>query len=156
MEPTPTPHDCFFCETFGRLAIAGDCLRRIFDPQPTQRLRELLRLILQVLDQPSVLELLESLLRGDVQGLRQLDEPNLRALLQETGRGEPLMEAVIERYIALSGDRRVLRCPLGDGGPACAEGTATIRELTLHPQPFPLTWPQGRRSDFRCRTGAVG
>lgn len=27
MEPTSTPHDCFFRETFGRAAIAGDFLR---------------------------------------------------------------------------------------------------------------------------------
>jgi predicted transposase/invertase (TIGR01784 family) len=74
-------------------------LRHIFDPQPGQRLRELLRLIAQVLDQPTALELLESLLRYYVQGTRQLDERAVRALLQETGRGEPLMQTFIERYI---------------------------------------------------------
>jgi predicted transposase/invertase (TIGR01784 family) len=74
-------------------------LRHIFDPQPGRRLRELLRLIVQVLDQPTALELLESLLRYYVQGTRQLDEPAVRAILLETGRGEPLMQTFIERYI---------------------------------------------------------
>lgn len=72
-------------------------LRHIFDPQPGQRLRELLTLIAQALDQPTALELLESLLRYSVQGL---DEPAVRALLQETGRGEPPMRTLIDRYIA--------------------------------------------------------
>lgn len=74
-------------------------LRHIFSDQPLERLRELLRLIEQVIDQPTALEILESLLRYYVQGTRRLDEQDVRMLLKETQSGEPLMQTFIDKYI---------------------------------------------------------
>ena len=74
-------------------------LRHIHSRQPLARLRELLGLMEQVIEQPSALAILESLLRYYVQGTRRLDEQDVRALLQNTSTGEPLMQTFIDRYI---------------------------------------------------------
>jgi predicted transposase YdaD len=74
-------------------------LRYIYSDQPLERLRELLKLIEQVIEQPTALEILESLLRYYVQGTRRLNEQDVRALLQETRSGEPTMQTFIEKYI---------------------------------------------------------
>lgn len=74
-------------------------LRHIYSDQPLERLRELLKLIEQVVEQPTALEILESLLRYYVQGTRRLDEQDVRVLLQNTRSGEPLMQTFIDRYI---------------------------------------------------------
>lgn len=74
-------------------------LRHIYHDQPLERLRELLGLIKQVIEQPTALEILESLLRYYVQGTQSLDEQDIRALLQNTSTGEPLMQTFIDRYI---------------------------------------------------------
>lgn len=74
-------------------------LRHIYSDQPLERLRELLGLIEQVIDQPTALEILESLLRYYVQGTQRLDERDVRALLQETRSGEPIMQTFIDQYI---------------------------------------------------------
>lgn len=74
-------------------------LRSIYSDQPLERLRELLKLIEQVIEQPTALEILESLLRYYVQGTRRLDEQDVRALLQNTQSGEPLMQTFIDKYI---------------------------------------------------------
>lgn len=91
----------------GSNAIKGDvltrlvqlALRHIYSKEPLERLRELLALIEQVIDQPTALEILESLLRYYVQGTRRLEEQDVRALLQTTRTGEPLMQTFIDRYI---------------------------------------------------------
>ena len=74
-------------------------LRYIYSDQPQERLRELLKLMEQVADQPTALEILESLLRYYVQGTKQLDEQDVRMLLQETHSGEPVMQTFIDKYI---------------------------------------------------------
>lgn len=74
-------------------------LRYIYSDQPLERLRELLKLIEQVIEQPTALEILESLLRYYAQGTRWLDEQDVRALLQETRSGESTMQTFIEKYI---------------------------------------------------------
>ena len=74
-------------------------LRHIHSEQPLARLRQLLGLIEQVIEQPTALEILESLLRYYVQGTRRLDEQDVRALLQNTASGEPLMQTFIDKYI---------------------------------------------------------
>lgn len=74
-------------------------LRHIYSDQPLERLRDLLKPIEQVIEQPTALEILESLLRYYVQGTRRLDEQDVRALLQNTRSGEPLMQTFIDRYI---------------------------------------------------------
>jgi hypothetical protein len=42
---------------------------------------------------------LESLLRYFVQGTQRVDEPTVRALLQQTSTGDPIMQTFIDRYI---------------------------------------------------------
>ncbi|WPL19394.1 Putative transposase, YhgA-like [Thiorhodovibrio winogradskyi] len=79
--------------------LAQLALRHIHDDQPLKRLRELLDLIEQVIDQPSALEILESLLRYYVQGTRRVEEEDVRILLQERPSGESVMQTFIERYI---------------------------------------------------------
>jgi predicted transposase/invertase (TIGR01784 family) len=74
-------------------------LRNIYSDEPRERLRELLDLIDTVIDQPTALDILESLLRYDVQGTRRLDEQDVRTLLIEHRPGEPLMQTFIEKYI---------------------------------------------------------
>ena len=79
--------------------LVQQALRDIHSNQPLARLQELLGLIAQVIEQPSALEILESLLRYYVQGTQSLDEQDIRALLQNTSTGEPLMQTFIDRYI---------------------------------------------------------
>ncbi len=79
--------------------LVQQALRDIHSEQPLERLRELLRLIEQVIEQPTALAILESLLRYYVQGTRRLDEQDIRALLQNTQTGEPLMQTFIDQYI---------------------------------------------------------
>lgn len=74
-------------------------LRHIYSDQPLDRLRDLLKLIEQVIDQPTALEILESLLRYYVQGTRRLDEQEVRMLLNETQSGEPLMQTFIFQHL---------------------------------------------------------
>ena len=74
--------------------------RHIYSPEPAERLRELLGLIEQICDQPTALEILESLLRYYVQGTRRLEEQDVRALLQTMPTGEPLMQTFIDKHIA--------------------------------------------------------
>ena len=75
-------------------------LRHIYSAEPVERLRELLGLIEQICDQPTALEILESLLRYYVQGTRRLEEQDVRALLQTMPIGEPIMQTFIDKYIA--------------------------------------------------------
>jgi len=84
-------------------------LRHIYSDQPLERLRELLRLIEQVSDQPTALDILESLLRYYVQGTKRLDEQDVRALLQATRSGEPLMQTFIDKYIEQGIQRGIQR-----------------------------------------------
>ena len=79
--------------------LVQQALRDIHSEQPLARLRDLLKLIEQVIEQPSALEILESLLRYYVQGTRRLDEQDIRALLQNTQTGEPLMQTFIDQYV---------------------------------------------------------
>ena len=74
-------------------------LRHIYSAEPAERLRELLGLIEQICDQPTALEILESLLRYYVQGTRRLEEQDIRMLLQTMPTGEPIMQTFIEKYI---------------------------------------------------------
>ncbi|WP_373507314.1 Rpn family recombination-promoting nuclease/putative transposase, partial [Thiocapsa sp.] len=74
-------------------------LRNIDSDEPRERLRELLDLIDTVIDQPTALDILESLLRYAVQGTRRLDEQDVRTLLIEHRPGEPLMQTFVEKYI---------------------------------------------------------
>ncbi len=74
-------------------------LRWIFAAEPIERLRDLLGLIEQVQDRATAVEILESLLRYYVQGTQQVDEGDVRALLQQTSTGEPIMQTFIDRYI---------------------------------------------------------
>jgi predicted transposase YdaD len=75
-------------------------LRHIYSAEPAERLRELLGLIEQICDQPTALEILESLLRYYVQGTGRLEEQDVRALLQTMPTGEPIMQTFIDKYIA--------------------------------------------------------
>ena len=74
-------------------------MRWVFDAQPVERLRELLALISRLDDRDTAVEVLESLLRYFVQGTQRVDEPTVRALLQQTSTGEPIMQIFIDRYI---------------------------------------------------------
>lgn len=74
-------------------------LRSIFSNEPVERLRDLLLLIEQVQDRATALEILESLLRYYVQGTGRVDERDMRALLQQTSTGDPIMQTFIDRYI---------------------------------------------------------
>ncbi|NEV65164.1 Rpn family recombination-promoting nuclease/putative transposase [Thiorhodococcus minor] len=74
-------------------------LRLIYDDQPIERLRELLALIEHVIDQPGALDILESLLRYDVQGTRRVAEADVRTLLEERPSGDSIMQTFIEKYI---------------------------------------------------------
>ena len=56
-------------------------------------------MIEQVIEQPTALDILESLLRYYVQGRRRLDEQGVRALLRETRSEEPIMQTFIDKYI---------------------------------------------------------
>jgi hypothetical protein len=88
-------------------AIKGDVLTRlvqlamrwIFSQEPVARLNDLLALIEQVQDRATALEILESLLRYYVQGTGRVEEEDLRALLQQTSTGDPIMQTFIDRYI---------------------------------------------------------
>ncbi|MCG6939721.1 MAG: hypothetical protein LJE69_00515, partial [Thiohalocapsa sp.] len=71
----------------------------VFSAQPVERLRELLRLIEQVHDRTTAVEILESPLRYYVQGTQRVEEQEVRALLRETSTGEPIMQTFIDRYI---------------------------------------------------------
>ena len=74
-------------------------MRGIFSGAPVERLTELLALIVLIEDRSTAMEILESLLRYDVQGTRQVDEPTACALLQQHSDGDPIMQTFIERYI---------------------------------------------------------
>jgi len=74
-------------------------LRHIYHDRPLEQSQDLLKLIEQVMEQPSALAILESLLRYYVQGTQSLNEQDIRALLQNTSTGEPLMQTFIDRYI---------------------------------------------------------
>jgi hypothetical protein len=94
-------------------------MRWVFDAQPVERLRELLALIEQIEDRDTAVEVLESLLRYFVQGTQRVDEPTVRALLQQTSTGEPIMQTFIDRYIE-QGQRQRARQP-----PCCARSSAS-------------------------------
>ena len=59
----------------------------------------MLALIEQVQDRATALEILESLLRYYVQGTGRIEECDVRALLQQTPTGDPIMQTYIDRYI---------------------------------------------------------
>jgi hypothetical protein len=79
--------------------LAQLALRWVFSNHPVERLRDLLALIDQIDDRETAVEVLESLLRYDVQGTGVVDEPEVRELLQQTSTGEPAMQTFIDRYI---------------------------------------------------------
>jgi hypothetical protein len=74
---------------------------------------------------------LESLLRSYVQGTGRVDEPAVRALLQQTSAGDPIMQTFIDRYIEQGRQQGqaavVLRLIERKFGPP----TADIRERVL-------------------------
>jgi predicted transposase/invertase (TIGR01784 family) len=74
-------------------------MRWIFSREPVERLAELLTLIEQIQDRATALEILESLLRYYVQGTGRVEERDVRALLQQTSTGDPIMQTFIDRYI---------------------------------------------------------
>lgn len=84
-------------EVLTRLVLLA--MRWIFSDEAIDRLRDLLGLIEQVQDRETALEILESLLRYYVQGTQRVDEGDLRALLQQTSTGDPIMQTFIDRYI---------------------------------------------------------
>ncbi|WP_242479728.1 DUF4351 domain-containing protein [Lamprobacter modestohalophilus] len=74
-------------------------LRWIFSDQPLEHLERLIALIDQVADRDTALQILESLLRYDVQGTQRLEEDDARRLLEQTAPGDPIMQTFIDRYI---------------------------------------------------------
>ena len=74
-------------------------MRWIFSQEPLERLSDLLTLIEQVEDRATALEILESLLRYYVQGTGRVEERDVRALLEQTPTGDPIMQTFIDRYI---------------------------------------------------------
>jgi predicted transposase/invertase (TIGR01784 family) len=84
-------------EVLTRLVLLA--MRWIFSDEAVERLRDLLGLIEQVQDRETALEILESLLRYYVQGTHRVDEGDVRALLQQTSTGDPIMQTFIDRYI---------------------------------------------------------
>jgi predicted transposase/invertase (TIGR01784 family) len=94
-------------------------MRWVFDAQPVERLRELLALIEHVEDRDTAVEVLESLLRYFVQGTQRVDEPTVRALLQQTSTGEPIMQTFIDRYIEQGINQ----------GQRLGEATALLRQI---------------------------
>ena len=74
-------------------------MRWIFSQEPLARLSDLLTLIDQVQDRTTALEILESLLRYYVQGTGRVEERDVRALLEKTPTGDPIMQTFIDRYI---------------------------------------------------------
>ncbi|WP_295389695.1 Rpn family recombination-promoting nuclease/putative transposase [uncultured Thiodictyon sp.] len=74
-------------------------MRWVFSKEPLERLRNLLTLIEEVQDRATALEILESLLRYYVQGTGRVEERDVRALLQQTTTGDPIMQTFIDRYI---------------------------------------------------------
>jgi hypothetical protein len=117
MDEIATPHDTFFRENFGRREIAEDFLRHHL---PTELLAEIdlatleiskdtyvsadLRsaysdLVYRVRHRDGPLTILESLLRYYVQGTGRVEEHDVRALLEQTPTGDPIMQTFIDRYI---------------------------------------------------------
>jgi len=84
-------------EVLTRLVLLA--MRWIFSDEAIDRLRDLLGLIEQVQDRETALEIPESLLRYYVQGTHRVDEGDVRALLQQTSTGDPIMQTFIDRYI---------------------------------------------------------
>ncbi len=74
-------------------------MRWIFSQEPVERLSDLLALIEQVEDRATALEILESLLRYYVQGTGRVEERDVRALLEKTPTGDPIMQTFIDRHI---------------------------------------------------------
>lgn len=79
--------------------LAQLAMRGIFSGAPVERLTELLALIALIKDRNTAMAILESLLRYDVLGARQVDEPTACGLLQQHSDGDPIMQTFIERYI---------------------------------------------------------
>jgi hypothetical protein len=87
--------------------IKGDVLTRlvqlamrwIVSDQPLEQLERLIALIDQIADRDTALQILESLLRYDVQGTQRVDEDDARRLLEQTAPGDPLMQTFIDRSI---------------------------------------------------------
>ncbi|MBK1621766.1 hypothetical protein CKO42_25965 [Lamprobacter modestohalophilus] len=87
--------------------IKGDVLTRlvqlamrwIFSDQPLEHLERLIALIDQVADRYTALQSLESLLRYDVKGPQRVEEDDARRLLEQTARGDPIMQTLIDRSI---------------------------------------------------------
>jgi hypothetical protein len=75
-------------------------LRHIFSDAPAERLRELLRLIVQIEDTSAATEVLYVLLRYYVHASGSLGERDVRALLAEIPSGETLMQT---RYLGSPG-----------------------------------------------------
>ncbi len=90
-------------EVLTRLVLLA--MKHVFDPEPKARLREILRLIREVLQQETALELLEVILRYYVQYTQRLDEDDVKEILKVTAAGEELMQTFIDRYIE-EGERR--------------------------------------------------
>jgi hypothetical protein len=74
-----------------------------------------LALIEQIEDRDTAVEVLESLLRYFVQGTQRVDETTVRALLQQTSNGDPIMQTFIDRYI--------------EQGQRLGEATALLRQI---------------------------
>jgi predicted transposase/invertase (TIGR01784 family) len=74
-------------------------LKHVFDPQPQRTLAKLLRLVREILNRDTALEMLEVLLRYYVQASGALDERAIRELIESTVDGEDTMQTFIDRYI---------------------------------------------------------
>jgi hypothetical protein len=83
-------------EVLTRLVLLA--MRHIFSNQPEARLEALLRLIDQVQDRKTALEILELVLRYYVQGTQRIDEQTAKALLQNLPVGDEIMQTWIEIY----------------------------------------------------------
>jgi DNA-binding transcriptional regulator YiaG len=89
-------------------------MRWVFDAEPVERLIELLVLIEQIEDRDTAVEVLESLLRYFVQGIQRVDEPTVRALLQQTSNGDPIMPRLTEDALMQRDAERDLNAELLD------------------------------------------
>jgi predicted transposase YdaD len=74
-------------------------MRHIFSNQPIVELEALLKLIVQIEDRKTALEILEVILRYYVQGTQRIDEPTAKIMLQALPVGDKTMQTWIDNYI---------------------------------------------------------
>ncbi len=114
-------------EVLTRLVLLA--MKHVFDPEPKAQLREILRLIREVLQQETALELLEVILRYYVQYTQRLDEDDVKQILKVTAAGEELMQTFIDRYIEEGERRGRLEGKLE--GVQLGEATILLRQIEL-------------------------